>query len=107
MTDDWTDDKALAESMTPERERMTNPTPAKIINDTVWAGRRLNAGHQVVEALKAAGYAIVPKEPTDAMLEAGAATGLSGQRFGTITVGAKDDCRDIWRAMLNTKDTGS
>ncbi len=56
----------------------------------------------IMEALDAAGYAVVPKEPTEEMLERGAQMSGAGWAPSTcVTVSAKDfDARDIYRAML-------
>lgn len=50
------------------------------------------------DMLRAAGYAIVPREPTEAMLNRGAQ--FTGMGMGGTIVGARDDARDIYRAML-------
>lgn len=82
---------------------------AEIISDLIGAEQarivlaRIEGSNLAIADLST--HVIVPREPTDEMLERGASTGLAGQNFGAITVGAKDDCRDIYRAMINHKDS--
>jgi hypothetical protein len=54
-----------------------------------------------VAALEAAGFLIVPKEPTDAMIEAG------NKPFDEPFVGGRltDPCR-VWEAMINAAPMG-
>jgi len=47
----------------------------------------------VLEALAAAGYVIVPREPTEAMLEAGALT-------EDLDIGFAEQGANLWRAMI-------
>ena len=100
MTDDLRELQRLGQ----EIDRMTNPTPAEIINDTVWAGRRLNAGHQVVEALNAAGYEIKARADLQAMQSA-----IQSLRQMNAYHAKQVDkiLEELDYPMLNTKDTGS
>lgn len=67
---------------------MTQPrTPREVVAYWLWTeadamdfdDMGVQAGSQVIAALDRAGFAIVPKEPTEAMLEA--ALDISGQRI--------------------------
>ena len=63
---------------------------------------------RILTALEASGMAVVPREPTEAMVDAGGSSIIRPSVYmGGVPPGAKRRARDIWADMLAASPTPS
>lgn len=61
----------------------------------------LRGANEALHALESAGIAVVPREPTEAMLDSGGSAIIRPSIYmGGTPPGAKRRARDVWSAML-------
>lgn len=73
-------------------EQMIGPSPGFLIGDAEADG--------ILISLYAAGFVIVPKEPTETMLAAGAEHKIEEQKTGLFAYLTDADAQTIYRAMI-------
>ena len=91
--------EAIAEALA---DQCPNPPAPRLMASHAAMHRK--EAHAIVETVRAAGYAIVPREPTEAMIEAGddicpIARGTETHRMAGGVVP-----QDYWRAMIEAAE---